>query len=98
MPWVKGQSGNPSGSRPESIEVKEVRRLAQSATPEAYATIESLMRGAEKDTVRLTAALAILKIAGLRFDSPPESVDVTPNLPPPTYSREALMAAARGNA
>ena len=96
MPFQPGNSLG--GRRPETIEVKEVRRLAQAKTHDAYKVVEALMYGAEKDTVRLAAAIAVLKIAGLKFDAPPEEVDVTPKVPPQSYSREALMAAAKGNA
>ena len=97
--WVKGQpSANPGGRPPECIEVKQVRRLAQARTPEAYAVIESLMVGAEKDTTRLAAAIAVLKIAGMRFDSPPDEVHPPAVPSPQSYSKAALMAAAKGDA
>lgn len=76
MPWKPGESGNPTGRPPEILEVKEVRRLAQEKTPRAFEIVASLMENAEKDAVRLAAALAVLKIAGVRMDS------VTVNLPP----------------
>lgn len=97
MPWAPGQSGNPRGGRPESIEVREVRRLAQAMTHEAFKVVSDTMRHAEKDTVRLAAALAVLKVAGMRFDSPPEESDVTP-IPLRPYTKPQLMAAAKGEA
>lgn len=84
MPWVKGQSGNPRGRGTETIEVKEVRRLAQAKSKEAYSVIESLMVGAEKDSVRLAAAIAILRLAGVRWDT---TVDVTVNAEPKASTR-----------
>lgn len=98
MPFQPGNRANPGGRPPETIEVRQVRKLAQARTLEAYKVVEGLMRGAEKDTVRLAAAIAVLKIAGMRFDSPPETVDVTPPIPAQSYSREQLMAAAKGDA
>jgi hypothetical protein len=91
MPWQKGQSGNPAGARPEVIEVREVRRLAQAKTKEAYAVIESLMVGAEKDSVRLAAALAVLKIAGMNLAGP-VTVNVNPPAPPPPAPDRDLEA------
>jgi hypothetical protein len=68
MPWQAGVSGNPNGRPPEVIEVREVRRLAQERTKEAYEKVVDLMRDADKDSVRLAAALAILRIAGMKMD------------------------------
>lgn len=96
MPFQPGNRCNPGGRPPETIEVKQVRRLAQAKTHDAFKIIEGLMYGAEKDTVRLAAAIAVLKIAGLRFDSPPETVDITPKPVAQTYSKEQLLAAATG--
>jgi hypothetical protein len=60
---------------------------------EAFKIIDALMVGAEKDSVRLAAAIAILKLAGVNFDR--ADVPDAPTLPPPqSYSRDALMAAA----
>lgn len=77
MPWAKGQSGNPSGAKPETVEVRAVRRLAQEKTKRAFDIVLLLMEAADKDSVRLAAALAILKIAGVKMDG-----QVTVNLPP----------------
>ncbi len=68
MQWQPGQSGNPNGRPPEVAEVREVRRLAQERTKEAYEKVVHLMRNAEKDSVQLAAALAILKMAGMKMD------------------------------
>lgn len=95
MPWVKGQSGNPTGAKPETIEVKEVRRLAQSRSLEAFQIIDSLMTGAEKDSVRLAAAIAVLKLAGVQMDGASVAVNVTPRPNPYTQtSTEKLLAMA----
>ncbi len=56
-PWAPGQSGNPSG-RPKTAPV--IQELARSHAPEAMETLVRLMRGADKDGVRLAAAQAIL--------------------------------------
>ena len=98
MPWAPGVSGNPAGGRPETIEVKEVRRLAQTRSLEAFKIIEALMVGADKDSVRLAAAISVLKLAGVQFDR--EIIrDVTPPSPtvesPPSTAR--LLSLARGS-
>lgn len=87
MPWAKGESGNPSGRTPEILEVREVRRRAQQKTHEAFSVIESLMVGAEKDSVRLAAAIAILKIAGVKMDGE-VTVNLPPSSPPPVSHME----------
>jgi hypothetical protein len=60
--WKPGQSGNPGG-RPKVA--REVRASAQDDTPEAYRIISGLMRDADKDSVRLSAAVKVLQIAGV---------------------------------
>jgi hypothetical protein len=68
MPWVKGQSGNPTGgSKVGAI----IRALARQDSEEAYLTVTDLMRNGDKDSTRLAAALAVLKVAGV-----PMSADV----------------------
>lgn len=95
MPWVKGKSGNPTGARPETIEVKEVRRLAQSRSLEAFKTIDAMMTGAERESVRLAAAIAILKLAGVSMDAASVAVNVTPRANPYTQTpTEKLLAMA----
>ncbi len=99
MPWAPGTSGNPGGRSPETIEVKEVRRLAQSRSLDAFKILDGLMVGAEKDSVRLAAAIAILKLAGVQFDR--EIIrDVTPAAPSPDAAQPTprLLAIARGTA
>jgi hypothetical protein len=94
MPWVAGQSGNPKGQRPETIEVKEVRRLAQTKSMDAYKIIEGLMYGAERDTVRLAAALAILRMAGLNMDRDDSKDESPPGPQPQSYALSQLRSAA----
>jgi hypothetical protein len=68
MPWVKGQSGNPTGgSKVGAI----IRALARQDSEEAYLAVVGLMRNGDKDSTRLAAALAVLKVAGV-----PMSADV----------------------
>lgn len=100
MPWPKGVSGNPGGKPPECIEVKEVRRLAQAKTHEAFKIVVALMENeGARETTRLAAALSVLKIAGMRFDSPPEQdQERAVNALPQNYSKAQLMAAAKGDA
>lgn len=94
MPWPKGQSGNPGGRPAEVLEVKEVRRLAQEKTPRAFEIVAELMEKASKDSVKLAAALAVLKIAGVRMDG---EMTVTVNQQTRPYSDRPtaeLLAAA----
>jgi hypothetical protein len=76
--WQPGQSGNPKGTRPEILEVRQVRKLAQEKTVRAFQIVAGLMESAEKDSVRLAAAIAVLKIAGVRLDG---EVNLTLNQP-----------------
>jgi hypothetical protein len=93
MPWVKGQSGNPGGRPSLPIEIREVRKLCQEKSKRAFEIVAGLMEDAEKDAVRLAAALAVLKMAGM-----PMSADVTIEVQPaaarplPDRSSEELEA------
>jgi len=92
--WVKGQSGNPGGKPPLTIELREVRKLAQERTPRAFEVIAELMENAEKDAVRLAAAIAVLKIAGMPMSA---DVNVTVNRESPrlpSVSTAELQVAA----
>ena len=91
MPWKPGESGNPSGRPPEILEVRQVKKLCQEKTEEAIRKVFALMECADKDSVQLAAALAVLKIAGVRMDGE-VTINVTPQAPrDPT--REELAAA-----
>jgi hypothetical protein len=65
---MAGQFPHPGGRPPETIEIKEVRKLAQARTPEAFKVIETIMVSADKDATRLAAAITVLKLAGVDFD------------------------------
>ena len=98
MPFLPGNRANPGGRPPETIEIKEVRRLAQTRSHKAYEIIDALMIGAEKESVRLAAAISMLKMAGMNFDKE-ETRDVTPQSQTVnSFPRSVLMAAAEGNA
>jgi len=99
MPWEKGQSGNPGGRPRASIEVREIRRLCQERSKEAYEVIAGLMASAEKETTRLAAAIAILKAAGVSFSEAPPVEDRPASPITGPVSDEALLATvARGEA
>jgi HEAT repeat protein len=68
MPWVKGQSGNPGG-RPTVAQA--IRALARTSSERAFNVVLDLMEHGDKDSTRLAAAIAILKVAGV-----PMSADV----------------------
>jgi hypothetical protein len=78
--WQKGESGNPGGRPPLTIELQEVKRLCQERSMAAYERVAELMDSADKDSTRLAAALAILKMAGMPMNA---EVSVTINQPPP---------------
>lgn len=81
MPWVKGQSGNPGG-RPRIVQ--GIRRKAQNDSEDAYAVLKKLM-SCENEKTALSAAISVLKIAGV-----PMSEDKAPDAPEPqpTPARE----------
>lgn len=55
--FAKGVSGNPGG-RPKDLE--QTRELARKYTRRAVLTLAKLCRGADKDSVRVAAATALL--------------------------------------
>ncbi len=69
-----GQSGNPGG-RPSVA--SEIREKAKDLTMEAFEQIVALMRGADKDAVRLSASVRVLQIAGVPVDG--SEIHVTVN-------------------
>lgn len=83
MPWAKGQSGNPGGRPPVA---KEIRDLAQADSKKAYQVVLGMMLGADKDSTRLAAAIAILKMAGVTMNH--EDGQVTMTLPAPVQPQE----------
>ena len=94
MPWVKGQSGNPSGRPCMPIELREVRQLARTYSREACERIYLLMSCAEKHETQLAAAIALLKIAGLNMTA---DVNLTVNeLPPPLQLASENLKAGLG--
>jgi HEAT repeat protein len=68
MTWAKGQSGNPGG-RPTVVQA--IRALARTNSERAFNVVLGLMEHGDKDSTRLAAAIAILKVAGV-----PMSADV----------------------
>jgi hypothetical protein len=81
MPWVKGQSGNPGGRPAQALEVKEIRKLAQAKSGEAFKIILHLMRHADRESVKLAAALGLLKIAGLDMSAASPTIPLSPSPP-----------------
>jgi HEAT repeat protein len=94
MPWVKGQSGNPGG-RPTVAQA--IRALARTNSEKAFNVVLGLMESGDKDSTRLAAAIAILKVAGVPM-SADVNVTITEREPRPEASTlpvEALEAGLR---
>lgn len=99
MPWVKGQSGNPGGRPAQTIEVREVRKLCQEKSKRAYEIVADLMENADKASVRLAAALAILRMAGVPMnETVPAQAESTQPLGTQASEEELMAAAAKGEA
>jgi hypothetical protein len=79
-PFQKGQSGNPGG-RPKMA--MELRNRADKLAPAAFKIIETLMTDADKDSVRLSAAVRVLQVAGVPMGEPKVEVNIPPSGPPP---------------
>lgn len=59
MPWVKGQSGNPSGKPKEDAAVREAKELARAKSPDAVLKLIALMDSAD-EKVSLAACNSVL--------------------------------------
>lgn len=91
MPWVKGQSGNPTG-RPRIVQ--GVRRQAQNMSEEALQVLVDVMRGGEKASERASAARTILQLAGAGFSEEGAAPEERAAVPTATMSEEALAEIA----
>lgn len=60
MPWKPGQSGNPKGRRAELVNDSHVKELARSHCDAAIETLVAVMKSADKDSARVSAATAVL--------------------------------------
>jgi hypothetical protein len=75
----------------------EIRARADAIVPEAFSVIEALMAGAEKDSVRLAAAVRVLQIAGVPMGEPRIDGTVNPlGVPPETNSTPAELMEGLG--
>lgn len=97
MPWKKGESGNPGG-RPRLAQ--GVRRKAQAVQDEAFDVLVSEMRGAEKSSERISAAVKVLQVAGVSMseDKTPETPEQEKPLGGNASTEELMAAAAKGEA
>jgi len=59
--FKKGRSGNPGGRPKKTAQELDLVAACKAKTPEALAVIDTIMRTGEKDSVRLTAAMAIIE-------------------------------------
>ena len=62
-PFAKGQTGNPGGRPKKTPEEVSLIEACKAKTPSALRVIENLMLTASSDSVRLSAALAIIERA-----------------------------------
>ena len=62
-PFRKGQTGNPHGRPKKTQEEYDLEKACKAKTPDALAVIEVLMRTADKDSVKLAAAVFIVERA-----------------------------------
>lgn len=89
-----GVSGN-AGGRPAVA--REVRRLCQEKSKRAYEIVAGLMENAEKDSVRLAAAIAILRMAGVPMNEVvPAQAEQEKPLTPNASEQDLLNAATQG--
>ncbi len=84
--WKPGESGNKTG-RPKLA--LDLRADAKIDAPAAYATIRGLMLGADKDSVRLAAAVRVLQVAGVAMGEP-KAGDVNVNVTAGTAEAAAV--------
>jgi hypothetical protein len=61
--WVKGVSGNPNGRPPKGSDAIALEAACRDRAPAALAVLDQLMRTADRDSVRLSAALSVLERA-----------------------------------
>lgn len=90
MPWVKGQSGNPTGRAPGDAQVKTLARQ------HTEAAITALVRAlkAKSERTRVAAAEALLNRG---WGQPRQEHDITLNLPAASADDAALLAVALGS-
>lgn len=88
--WKRGCPSPNPGGRPRDLH--KVRELAAIHTVEALDTIAELMRTADKDSVKLAAAEAILDRA---WGRPPASVSIDASVRDDRTKAAALMIAAK---
>ena len=87
-PFVKGVSGNPSGSK--GPQYHEVQRILRAAAPDAARRLIELM-GSDDERIALMAADRVLERAWGRMGE----AGAQPDPPPPDPAREAARLAAR---
>src|SRR5574337_82539 len=91
MPWKKGESGNPKG-RPKIL--PGIRAQARVDSPKAYQALAEVMRD-KKHKHRVSAAVQILRIAGVSFAS--EAEEATAQAEARRVATPAEIAAALGH-
>lgn len=74
--WKPGQSGNPRGAPKLTMDERALRQACRDRAPEALATIERLMKSAEKDSTQLAAAIAWLERGFGKAIQPTENTTV----------------------
>lgn len=75
-PFAAGQSGNPSGRPKKTEEQITLENMCKARTPEALATILSIMDGGENERNRLSAAEFVIE-RGWGKATQPMDINVT---------------------
>lgn len=100
-PWPKGVSGNPNGRPKMTPEQREARRKAKEEAAASVAVLVTLRDCAESEGVRRSAAVDLLRMAGVSFSeeetAPAAAEEATPARADMTAA-ELEAAASEGEA
>lgn len=75
--WKPGQSGNPAGRKPITMEEREFREACKALAPQVLATFTHLMENGEKESTRLAAAQFLAERSFGKAVQPTENKNIT---------------------